>query len=150
MSLMQWAGRSNILWGIVRSVPEVQESYYVAAMLTAWSLSEVIRYPWYAANTVQSCPFWLTWLRYTAFIPLYPIGVVGEMASAVTALPYIAERKLHCIPMPNPYNISFDYRIFMIGLLCLYPLLWWQLYSTLLRQRSKKLKTEQNLHNKHN
>jgi hypothetical protein len=39
----------------------------------------MIRYPWYAATLMQDCPNWLTWLRYTAFIPLYPIGVIAEM-----------------------------------------------------------------------
>lgn len=139
MSLMQWAGRSNILWGIVRSIPEVQNSLYVGAMLLAWSLSEVIRYPWYAASTLQMCPQWLTWLRYTAFIPLYPIGVIGEMMSAFKALDLLKERGLHSFSMPNFFNMSFDYRGFMICVLCAYPFLWWQLYSTLLRQRAKKL-----------
>lgn len=40
---------------------------------------QAIRYPWYAATLLNDCPKWLTWLRYTAFIPLYPAGVVAEM-----------------------------------------------------------------------
>jgi very-long-chain (3R)-3-hydroxyacyl-CoA dehydratase len=39
----------------------------------------MVRYPWYAATLMDDCPSWLTWLRYTAFIPLYPIGVIAEM-----------------------------------------------------------------------
>jgi very-long-chain (3R)-3-hydroxyacyl-CoA dehydratase len=138
-ALMQWAGRSNIFFGVVRSVPEVQSTPYVAAMLLAWTISEVIRYPWYAATTAKICPFWLTWLRYTAFIPLYPVGVVGEMGAAWFALPLIKQRRLHSISLPHRWNVSFDYRVFMVGLLCVYPILWWQLYSLLLRQRRKKL-----------
>ena len=111
---MQWAGRSNVLFAVVRSVPEVQTSSAVGAMILAWALSEVVRYPWYAAGTAGVCPAWLTWLRYTAFIPLYPVGVVGEMLAVYQALPYIGERKLHSISLPNPWNFGFDYRIFMI------------------------------------
>ena len=48
---MQWAGRSNVLFAVVRSVPEVQTSSAVGAMILAWALSEVVRYPWYAAGT---------------------------------------------------------------------------------------------------
>jgi hypothetical protein len=39
----------------------------------------VIRYPWYAATLLGACPTWLTFARYTAFIGLYPLGVVAEM-----------------------------------------------------------------------
>lgn len=28
----------------------------------------------------RSPPYWLTWLRYSAFIVLYPIGIVSEVA----------------------------------------------------------------------
>jgi hypothetical protein len=40
---------------------------------------QTIRYPWYAATLINDCPAALTWLRYTAFIVLYPVGVVAEM-----------------------------------------------------------------------
>lgn len=50
---------------------------------------QVIRYPWYAATTAGACPAFLTWLRYTAFIILYPIGVVSEVWLLVQALPSV-------------------------------------------------------------
>ena len=112
-ALMQWGGRSNVLFAIIRCVPEVQATVAVGATFLVWSLSEVIRYPWYAAGTAGTCPYWLTWLRYTAFIPLYPVGVVGEMAAVYLALPYIGQRKLHFIMMPNTWNMAFDYKFFM-------------------------------------
>lgn len=62
-ALMQWAGRSNVLFGVVAAVPAVQGGAAVGAMLLAWALSEVTRYPWYAASLVGACPHWLTWLR---------------------------------------------------------------------------------------
>lgn len=65
-ALMQWAGRSNVLFGVVGAVPEVQNTAAVGAMLLAWALSEVTRYPWYAANLVGACPRWLTWIRCAA------------------------------------------------------------------------------------
>ncbi|KAG7671733.1 hypothetical protein Ndes2526B_g07369 [Nannochloris sp. 'desiccata'] len=113
-SLMQWGGRSNVLFAVVKSVPEVQATPAVGAMLLVWALSEVVRYPWYAAVTAGVCPQWLTWLRYTAFIALYPVGVVGEMHAVYLALPYIGARKLHSVTLPNSLNFAFDYRVFMI------------------------------------
>mgnify|MGYP001810528148 CR=1 FL=1 len=62
-ALMQWAGRSNVLFGVVAAVPEVQPGLAVGAMLAAWAASEVVRYPWYAAGVAGACPHWLTWLR---------------------------------------------------------------------------------------
>jgi len=110
---LQWFGRSNILFGIVRCVPGVQPTLAVGAMLLAWALSEVVRYPWYAATTAGVCPFWLTWLRYSMFIPLYPVGVLGEMHAAYSALHAIAERGLHSVGMPNAWNFAFDYGTFI-------------------------------------
>ncbi|KAL4424771.1 hypothetical protein ABPG77_000811 [Micractinium sp. CCAP 211/92] len=138
-SLMQWAGRSNVLFGVVAAVPETQNRPAVGAMFLAWALSEVIRYPWYAASVAGACPRWLTWLRYTAFIPLYPIGVAGEMNAVYDALPFIAERRLRSVALPNALNFGFDYSLFLKGLMVFYPFLWFRLYSFLLRQRRKKL-----------
>ena len=66
-------------------------------MALAWTLSEIVRYPHYAAMTLVSikqlsqknrndevhnvsteAPKWLEWLRYSCFIPLYPIGLLSE------------------------------------------------------------------------
>jgi len=46
----------------------------------AWSITEVIRYSWYALSGmgIKIKPF--TLLRYSTFLPLYPIGVYGELA----------------------------------------------------------------------
>lgn len=52
--------------------------------------------------------------RYTAFIPLYPLGVVGEMWAVVLALPHIKQRGLRTISMPNAGNFAFDYSLFLM------------------------------------
>ena len=36
-------------------------------------MPQVVRYPWYAASLAGGSPGWLTWARYTAFLPLYPV-----------------------------------------------------------------------------
>ncbi len=43
--------------------------------LYAWSITEMIRYSFYAGGLLHMTPGVLTWLRYTLFIILYPIGV---------------------------------------------------------------------------
>lgn len=136
---MQWVGRSNALYGVVAAVPTVQSSLAVGATLAAWAMSEVIRYPWYASSLLGVCPYWLTWLRYSAFILLYPIGLLGEMCAMWLALPEIQAKGLRTVSMPNQFNFGFDYSLFLKVLLAFYPFLWLRLYSFLLRQRQGKL-----------
>lgn len=138
-AFLQWTGRANVLFAVILAIPQIKSGVAAGAMVIAWSVSEVIRYPWYAANLIGTGPFWLTWLRYTMFIPLYPIGVVGEMVSIYNALPILQKNKMYCIELPNRWNFGFDYAIFMKISLLMYPFLWWQLYGMLLRQRAKRL-----------
>lgn len=44
------------------------------------------------------------------FIVLYPLGILlGEMPLYVAGLPYLRERRLHSLALPNALNFSFDY-----------------------------------------
>lgn len=55
---------------------EVSSSpFRVIGVLIPWSLAEVNRYSYYLFKNPIT-----TWLRYNAFIILYPLGVYGEMA----------------------------------------------------------------------
>ncbi|KAG2439131.1 hypothetical protein HXX76_004498 [Chlamydomonas incerta] len=139
LSLMFWVGRGNALFAITEPIAALHSSWWAVVMLGAWAAAEVIRYPWYAATTLGACPGWLTWLRYTMFIPLFPVGTIAEMALMWTSLPELQSRRLYSLALPNPYNWAFDYHRFIQIVLLLYPLLWWQLYSSLLRARAKKL-----------
>lgn len=51
--------------------------------------------------------------RYTAFIPLYPIGVAGEMNAVYDALPFVSDRRLRSVALPNALNFGFDYSLFL-------------------------------------
>ncbi|KAM1040236.1 hypothetical protein ACFX13_030187 [Malus domestica] len=133
--LMQWAGRAHFLY-VVRQTHEVQESPSVFITFVAWSLSEVIRYPHYAFNCTGSCPSWITYLRYTAFIVLYPPGMAGETWLMYQALPFIKKKSLS----PDfPAGLSFSYYNFLRVLLVCYPFLCLKLYLHMFKQRQSKL-----------
>eukprot|EP00850_Spirogloea_muscicola_P006699 SM000032S12083 [mRNA] locus=s32:451908:454230:+ [translate_table: standard] len=124
-AFLQWFGRTHVLLAVIASVPEVQQLQSVTVMLLAWALSEVIRYPQYCLNILGSCPGWLTWLRYSAFIPLYPLGLFwGENQQTHSAFFSL---------------LPFDYRTFLVVLLAVYPAIWWQLYTHMFKQRRVKL-----------
>mmetsp|Transcript_15676 Transcript_15676/g.43856 ORF Transcript_15676/g.43856 Transcript_15676/m.43856 type:complete len:218 (-) Transcript_15676:1027-1680(-) len=138
-ALIQWVGRSHVLFAVLYAVPELHGSLAVTPLFTVWAISEIIRYPWYAATLLDACPAFLTWLRYTAFIVLYPIGVLSEVWILVEVLPIAKETRMYNVTMPNAINFGFDYYIFLLVGLSIYPFAWFQLYSQLLRARGKKL-----------
>lgn len=77
---MQVASRLLLVWGIVNNFPaETSTSFLYTSMLVAWSVTEVIRYSFFATNLFMgSVPEWLRWLRYNAFFVLYPLGISSE------------------------------------------------------------------------
>nr|AKM76685.1 protein-tyrosine phosphatase-like protein [Pelargonium exstipulatum] len=135
--LMQWGGRTHFLLAIVRGITEVQELPSVFITFLAWSLSEIIRYPHYALSCLGHCPSWITYLRYTAFIVLFPIGVgPGEMWLMYQALPYIKAKHLYG---DSFLGLPISYYNFVQVVLLSYPFLWLKLYVHLFKQRKSKL-----------
>ncbi|KAI8014858.1 Very-long-chain (3R)-3-hydroxyacyl-CoA dehydratase 2 [Camellia lanceoleosa] len=136
LPLMQWGGRSHFLLAIVRHINEVQELPSVFVTFIAWCLIEVIRYPHYALNCVGSSPSLITYLRYTAFIVLYPLGLAGEMWLMYQALSFIKTKNLYADSFAG---LPFTYYNFVRVLLLCYPFMWLKLYLHLLEQRKSKL-----------
>ncbi|XP_066367522.1 uncharacterized protein [Miscanthus floridulus] len=137
LAFLQWGGRTHFVLSVVRQIPEVQRSPSVYITFIAWSISEVIRYSHYALTTLKVCPGWLTYLRYTAFIPLYPIGVgPGEMWTMYQALPFVKKRNLYSGFFKK---FSMSYHSFLVGVLVVYPFLWLKLYLHVFKQRKSKL-----------
>ncbi|WVR08308.1 hypothetical protein IAU60_005361 [Kwoniella sp. DSM 27419] len=88
--MAQVASRVYTVWGVAEAVPEVSHSSPLyATMLLAWSLTEVIRYTFYALSILQVQSPLLNWLRYTTFIPLYPLGAGSEAFLSFSTLPAI-------------------------------------------------------------
>ncbi|KAI3694606.1 hypothetical protein L1987_77574 [Smallanthus sonchifolius] len=134
--LMQWGGRAHFVLAIVRRIYEVQELPAVFITFVAWCCIEIIRYPFYALSCLGNCPSFLTYLRYTAFIVVYPIGVVGEMWIMYQSLPVIMEKNLYADYFAA---IPFSYYTFVKAVLICYPFLWLQMYLYLFKQRRSKL-----------
>jgi very-long-chain (3R)-3-hydroxyacyl-CoA dehydratase len=55
-------------------------------MVFSWSITEVIRYLFYALKENNISPYLLLWARYSTFLILYPSGVAGEMGMLYFAL----------------------------------------------------------------
>ncbi|XP_020973481.1 very-long-chain (3R)-3-hydroxyacyl-CoA dehydratase 2 isoform X2 [Arachis ipaensis] len=137
LPLMQWGGRTHFLLAIVSKLDEVQQLPSVFITFFAWSISEVIRYSHYAFSCIGNCPYWITYLRYTAFIVLYPLGVgPGEIWIMYRALPIVKKKNLYSETFSG---LPFSYYDFLKVVLIIYPFLWLKLYLHLFKQRRSKL-----------
>eukprot|EP00892_Ulva_mutabilis_P006874 jgi/Ulvmu1/4559/UM002_0287.1 len=151
----QVASRIFIVWGILAATPDAVKFGSIAlfrlggisfgldlfSLMLAWSVTEVIRYSFYALKEVGSAPAFLTWLRYTTFIVLYPIGVSSELAMVWLALPELRRTKLWSLEMPNQFNMVFNYEIFCILAMLAYAPGFPPLYMYMFKQRKKVLST---------
>ncbi|GJP31666.1 hypothetical protein CLOM_g14724 [Closterium sp. NIES-68] len=135
--LVQWVGRSFVLFAVVGRTPALHAHAALFVLLAVWCCSEVIRYPQYALSLLGTCPAALTWLRYSAFIPLYPIGMFGgEMVLIYLSLPFVKAEQ----PLAFVFNrLPFDYYHVLMVILAAYPLFWLHLYTHMFRQRRAKL-----------
>lgn len=77
---MQVASRFFLVWGVVSQFSGIAGfSQAYSSMLVAWSVTEVIRYSFFACSLgFGDVPDFLLWLRYNTFFVLYPIGISSE------------------------------------------------------------------------
>ena len=139
LTFIQVTGRVFVVMAICDRYECVHYSIQLSTMVLAWNISEIIRYSYYAVNLVGRQIAALTWLRYTLFIVLYPIGAGSELACMITALPDIKADQSYNIPMPNKVNVTFNFYYTVLLLMCSYIPLFPQLYGHMLMQRKKML-----------
>ena len=62
--------------------PQVQNDRLTALLLVDWALGDAARYPFYILNVFGQSNSLITWVRYSAWILLYPLGFVLEVIVA--------------------------------------------------------------------
>ena len=77
--MMQVSSRFLLVWAIVHPFPHLARSPLYTTMLLAWSVTEVIRYSYFALTLAGAQPGALVWLRYNTFYVLYPMGIASEV-----------------------------------------------------------------------
>ncbi|KAI0769733.1 tyrosine phosphatase-like protein [Trametes elegans] len=86
-TLIQVASRLYLVWGITYWFSETHTNPLYASMVLSWSLTEVVRYSFYAFNLLGREPAVLLWLRYTLFYVLYPTGASSEALLIYATIP---------------------------------------------------------------
>ncbi|KAL8606724.1 hypothetical protein ACOMHN_018758 [Nucella lapillus] len=137
--LAQVLGRNFILFGLILQEPRLQDRPVVFFLFVVWSAIEVVRYPFY---TLQSAGWELklvTWLRYTMWVPLYPLGMLLEGTVVFMSVPLFEETGFFSFDLPNSANMAFYFPYLLSG----YPLILAGVGYLLLRHmyqlRKKKL-----------
>lgn len=110
---MQVFGRNLVLFLVLVPNEELHQQSVVYGLFLVWSLIEVIRYPFYACQTVGIKIEPLIWLRYTMWIPLYPLGIVFEGTLIWRAIPLLDESGRFSFSLPNVFNFSFSFAWFL-------------------------------------
>ncbi|KAG9086392.1 hypothetical protein FRC07_013103 [Ceratobasidium sp. 392] len=98
-------------------------------MVLAWSITEVIRYSFYAFNLAGKEPGILVYLRYTTFYILYPLGASSEAALIYATL-----------PNSSPFSGNWTAYDLLRGF---FFTIWWPglyvMYTYMIKQRRKVL-----------
>lgn len=134
---MQVSSRLLVVLGIWTFLPNSSGNFSYAYLTVhfAWCITEVIRYYYYAINLLSQqpdnetkVPLYLEWLRYNAFLILYPIGISSECYMIYSAIGncYTKSGLLYAI-----------YALFLYFVLLLYIPGSFILYSHMLKQRAK-------------
>eukprot|EP00182_Erythrolobus_australicus_P000384 CAMPEP_0185831440 /NCGR_PEP_ID=MMETSP1353-20130828/1489_1 /TAXON_ID=1077150 /ORGANISM="Erythrolobus australicus, Strain CCMP3124" /LENGTH=198 /DNA_ID=CAMNT_0028529497 /DNA_START=184 /DNA_END=780 /DNA_ORIENTATION=+ len=128
-TLLQVTSRVYVLWLVAAAVPEARASPVFSSMIVAWCLAEIPRYLWYGISLVSKPPFALTWIRYSGFLLLYPVGAGSEIVITAISLPY--QRALQ----PAPWR----YVLCIAALIVYVPGLPY-MYYYMMRQRRRQLR----------
>ncbi|KAI0744168.1 tyrosine phosphatase-like protein, partial [Daedaleopsis nitida] len=87
---IQVGSRLYLVWGVVAQFPQTHTNPLYASMVLSWSLTEVVRYSFYACALLGHEPRALVFLRYTLFYVLYPTGASSEALLIYATLPHPA------------------------------------------------------------
>lgn len=117
-AMIQVAGRNVILFVIFGSLEEMQNRPVVFFVFYLWSSIEIFRYPFYMLACIDTEWKLLTWMRYTIWMPLYPLGVLAEAVAVIQSLPIFDESRLYSIPLPkalgNSFSFSYTLQLYLV------------------------------------
>ncbi|OSX66099.1 hypothetical protein POSPLADRAFT_1132827 [Postia placenta MAD-698-R-SB12] len=150
-TMAQVASRLYLVWGVTALFPETHTHPLYASMVLSWSLTEVVRYVFYACSLLGREPRALLWLRYTLFYVLYPSGAGSEAGLIYASLPspppsiplLSSEWYGWALPLSWPFATPRWTQALHDDLRCVLFLIWWPglyiMYTHMMKQRRKVL-----------
>ncbi|XP_012674182.1 very-long-chain (3R)-3-hydroxyacyl-CoA dehydratase [Clupea harengus] len=107
--LIQVFGRNFVLFIILGALEDMHNKPVVFFIFYLWSSIEIFRYPFYMLACIDTKWALLTWLRYTIWMPLYPLGVISEAVAVIQAMPVFDETKILSVPLPAALGTSLSF-----------------------------------------
>ncbi|XP_069137578.1 very-long-chain (3R)-3-hydroxyacyl-CoA dehydratase-like [Argopecten irradians] len=142
-AFMQVTGRNFVLFIVVGQEPRLHENSMLLVLFLIWSSIEVVRYPFYMLSLLGKKSDVITWCRYTAWIPLYPVGFISEATIIAMAIPYYEQTEKFSVFLPNSSNMSFYFPWFLKIYIFLFFPVGYFMMATMSKQRQKALKSIQ-------
>ncbi|KAJ7311159.1 hypothetical protein JRQ81_006764 [Phrynocephalus forsythii] len=71
------------------------------------------RYPFYMLSCIDVEWKVLTWIRYSIWIPLYPLGVLAEAVAVIQAIPIFNSTGRFSLQLPSPLNFAIPFSVFL-------------------------------------
>uniref|UniRef100_A0AAV2L5W1 Very-long-chain (3R)-3-hydroxyacyl-CoA dehydratase n=1 Tax=Knipowitschia caucasica TaxID=637954 RepID=A0AAV2L5W1_KNICA len=137
-AFVQVVGRNFVLFVIFGSLEEMQNKPVVFFVFLLWSAIEIFRYPFYMLASLHIDWKPLSWLRYSVWIPLYPLGVLAEAVAVVQSIPIFDQTKLFSFPLPKAVGSSLSFSVFLRVYLILMCFGLYSNFKHLYKQRTKR------------
>ncbi|CAC5416763.1 HACD [Mytilus coruscus] len=134
---LQVLGRNFSLFVILYHEPRLHTAPAVFCLFFVWSAIECFRYPFYMLSTLGKKIGFITWLRYTAWIPLYPLGILLEGTVGIMAIPLYEDTEMFTLQLPNSANMAFYFPYLLHAYLFLLLFGGYQLLNYMYSQRKK-------------
>ncbi|XP_037110884.1 very-long-chain (3R)-3-hydroxyacyl-CoA dehydratase isoform X6 [Syngnathus acus] len=145
-TLIQVLGRNFVLFIIFGCLEEMQNKPVVFFVFYLWSAIEIFRYPFYMLGCFNTEWKILTWLRYSLWMPLYPLGALAEAVAIVQSVPIFDKSSLFSIPLPKAIGTSLRFAYFLRAYLVLMFLGLFVNFRHLYKQRQKRFRTKKKAH----
>lgn len=105
---LQVTGRNFVLFAYINAEERIQTKPIVLCLFIVWASVEVVRYPYYIISLLKREIGLLTWLRYSVYVILYPLGFMCEGLVLLVGVHYLEDKGRFSIRLPNKYNFAFD------------------------------------------
>uniref|UniRef100_UPI00358FD725 very-long-chain (3R)-3-hydroxyacyl-CoA dehydratase-like isoform X2 n=1 Tax=Myxine glutinosa TaxID=7769 RepID=UPI00358FD725 len=99
--ILKMVGRCFILFVVIWNEEHVQNNDVVFAVFYLWSALELFRHPYYMLSALKLEMFFVTWLRYSAWIVLDPLSLVAEVVCIAKSTVYFGQYSIGFTSSPN-------------------------------------------------
>ena len=111
--MLYLAFRYFIVFVMIDAEPRIQTQLVVFNLLLIYSWMELIKYCYYMLRSFNVSIGFLTWIRCTTSLLLYPLSFLCEGVIMFKNLAYFEETERYSLYLPNQLNFSFHLPSFM-------------------------------------